>query len=181
MKKTEKSPTFSTKIIKKLLDSSCSGPIFIHIANYTSGASAVGRGGATSAIKFTVDSKVSLLGFGIFGAPDTNQRSVTIKVYRDNTCVRDEIQAYNSTGTYNSHDHINLSSPIQIEANQQYEITVVFNGNGSVYTGYGHRISDVIKSSGPDPITVTFSQSPKDTWRGVRNLFHSLFLTKSNN
>ena len=177
MKKTEKSPMFATKIIKKLLDSSCSGPIFIHIANYTN---ALIRGGHVSAIKFTVDSNVSLLGFGIFGAQDTNQRSLAIKVYRDNTCVLDEEQAFNSIGSYNSHDHINLSSPIQIESNRQYEITVVFNAN-PYHTGCGQRISDVIKSPGPNPINVTISPSPKDTWGDRYNIFHSLCFTKSNN
>ena len=106
MKKTEKSPMFATKIIKKLLDSSCSGPIFIHIANYEG---SLNRGFAVNAIKFTVDSKVSLLGFCIFGAKVTNQRRLAIMVYRDNTCVLDEKQAFNSTGSYNSHDQINLS------------------------------------------------------------------------
>ena len=177
MKKTEKSPMFATKIIKKLLDSSCSGPIIIHIAN---SEDSFARGvGATSAIKFTVDSKVSLLGFGIFGAMDTHERSVTIKVYHNGTRVRDEKQAYNSTGTYSLHDHINLSSPIQIEANQQCEITVVFNE--SVPKGFGQRISNVIKSPGPNPINVTIYSSPKDAWSDRYNIFHSLCFTKSNN
>ena len=176
MKKTEKSPMFATKIIKKLLDSSCSGPIFIHIANY---AGAFNRGVSTvSAIKFTVDSKVSLLGFGIFGAQDTNQRSVTINVFHNDTRVLAEKQSFNSIGSYNSYDQINLSSPVQIEANQQYEITVVFNGTAN---GYGQRISIVIKSTGPDPITVTISPSPKDAWGDRYNIFHSLCFTKSDN
>ena len=130
-----------------------------------------------------VDSKVSLVGLSIFGAWETSdsKRDVTIEVFHDNTCVIEDNKVFISNGCGYSPDQINFSSPIQIEANQQYEIAVSLNGIQPT-SGYGQRISNKIKSAGPDSITVSFSQSPKDTVGGANyKLFHSLIFSKSNN
>ena len=129
-----------------------------------------------------VDSKVSLVGLSIFGAWETSdsKRDVTIEVFHDNTCVLEDNQVFISNGCGYSPDQINFSSPIHIEANQQYEIAVALNGIQPT-SGYGQRISNKIKSAGPNPITVSFSQSPKDTVGGGNyELFHSLIFNKSN-
>ena len=183
MKKTEKSPKLATKIIKELMDSSgdCL-PIYIQLANYQN--SSTGGVPCVCAICFKVDTKVSLLGIGIFGVEGNCTKNVTTKVFRGDSCILKDKKLVVSNGSYKSHDQITLSSPILIEANQLYHVTIFFEFHGGA-TGYayGKRISDVIKSSGPDPITVTFSDSSLhlgSCWHVNRSneLFHSMFFTK---
>ena len=173
MKKTEKSPKLATKIIKELMDSSgdCLPlPIYIQLANYQN--SSTGGVPCVCAICFKVDTKVSLLGIGIFGVEGT-----CTKVFRGDSCILEDKKLVLSNGSYKSHDQITLSSPILIEANQLYHVTIFFEYGGATCYAYGKRISDVIKSSGPDPITVTFSDSSHHLGSN-HELFHSMFFTK---
>ena len=178
MKKTEKSPKLATKIIKELMDSSgdCLPlPIYIQLANYQN--SSTGGVPCVCAICFKVDTMVSLLGIGIFGVEGNCTKNVTTKVFRGDSCVLEDKKLVLSNGSYKSHDQITLSSPIQIEANQLYHVTIFFEYGGATCYAYGKRISDVIKSSGPDPITVTFSDSSHHLGSS-HELYHSMFFTK---
>ena len=150
-------------------------PIYIQLANYQN--SSTGGVPCVCAICFKVDTKVSLLGIGIFGAEGNCTKNVTTKVFRGDSCILEDKKLVLSNGSYKSHDQITLSSPIQIEANQLYHITIVFDVHGATGCGFGWRISDVIKSSGPDPITVTFSDSSHHLGSN-HELFHSMFFTK---
>ena len=80
---------------------------------------------------------------------------------------------------------VTFSSPVMIEADEKYEITARRTKTGVIWSGQdliqvpGLEANQTV-SSGPDPITVTFSNSSKDSLPiDYKGQIPSLFFTET--